>query len=87
MLRAIARVLFWTYERGSLPYDIACGLILAFIFFTPSQVFDGTFFADSPATEPSAAESAQESLHEMPDPNYETSQKGAEESDPSKPTE
>ena len=68
MLRAIARVLFWTYERGSLPYDIACGLILAFIFFTPPQIFDGSFFTDSPATESAAAEPAQESLNEMPGP-------------------
>jgi hypothetical protein len=36
VLRAI---LMWSYERGTLQYDIICGLILAFIFFTPRSCF------------------------------------------------
>lgn len=44
--RGIGRVLFWRYERGSWQYDIACGVILLFIFLTPKNVFDGSFFAE-----------------------------------------
>ncbi len=32
-------VLIWSYDRGTLQYDIICGLILAFIFFTPRSCF------------------------------------------------
>jgi hypothetical protein len=32
-------LLIWSYERGTLPYDIICGLILAFIFFVPRSCF------------------------------------------------
>jgi len=37
--REISGFVWWTYERGSLRYDIMVGLILAFIFFTPRSVF------------------------------------------------
>ncbi len=40
--RVILRVLFWTYDRGTWQYDVLCGLILIFIFFTPKAVFDGS---------------------------------------------
>jgi len=33
------RVLIWSYERGSLQYDIICALILAFIFLVPPSCF------------------------------------------------
>ncbi len=36
---ALRKTLIWTYERGTLQYDIICGLILAFIFFTPRSCF------------------------------------------------
>jgi hypothetical protein len=32
-------ILIWTYERGTLQYDIICALILAFIFFIPKSCF------------------------------------------------
>jgi hypothetical protein len=32
-------LLIWSYERGTLQYDIMCGLILAFIFFVPRSCF------------------------------------------------
>ena len=36
----IARsILVWSHERGTLPYDIICALILAFIFFVPRTCF------------------------------------------------
>ena len=43
-IQAVVRVLFWTYERGSWQYDVICAVILAFIFLTPSTVFDGSAF-------------------------------------------
>jgi len=32
-------ILIWTYERGTLQYDIICALILVFIFFVPQSCF------------------------------------------------
>ncbi len=37
--RALGRVIFWTYARGTWQYDILCALILAFIFLTPRDFF------------------------------------------------
>jgi len=34
------KILIWTYERGTLQYDIICILILAFIFFIPPTFFN-----------------------------------------------
>lgn len=44
MWKGIIRVLFWTYERGTLQYDLMVLAILAFIFLTPMGVFDGSLF-------------------------------------------
>ena len=44
LVSGVSRVIFWRYERGSWQYDILCGLILAFIFLTPKEVFDGRAF-------------------------------------------
>ena len=35
----LRHILIWTYERGTLPYDIICVLILAFIFLVPRSCF------------------------------------------------
>ena len=54
LLRGFAKVIFWRYRRGSWQYDILCALILAFIFLTPREVFDGRAFMDeqvSPKTD------------------------------------
>ncbi len=32
-------LLIWSYERGTLQYDIICALILAFVFFVPRSCF------------------------------------------------
>lgn len=50
-VKALGRVLFWRYRRGSWQYDILCALILAFIFLTPKEVFQGAFFSDSQVEE------------------------------------
>lgn len=34
---ALRKTLIWSYERGTLQYDIICGLILAFVFFVPPK--------------------------------------------------
>ena len=39
MLRALGRFIFWDYPRASWQYDVMCGLILAFIFLTPRELF------------------------------------------------
>ena len=44
ILITLKKTLFWSYERGTWQYDLLCVLILAFIFFTPNELFhkDGT---------------------------------------------
>ena len=39
ILSTLKKILFWSYERGSLPYDVMCVLILAFIFLSPNRFF------------------------------------------------
>lgn len=39
ILSTLKKILFWSYERGSLQYDLMCVLILAFIFLSPNRVF------------------------------------------------
>jgi hypothetical protein len=39
-IRRIAHNIFvWSYERGTIQYDIICALILAFIFLVPPSCF------------------------------------------------
>jgi hypothetical protein len=38
-VRTLGRFLFWDFSRGSWQYDVMVGLILAFIFLTPRDVF------------------------------------------------
>ena len=33
------RIIVWSYDRGTLPYDVLCALILAFIFLVPRSCF------------------------------------------------
>lgn len=33
------KIIFWSYARGTLQYDVLCALILIFIFATPRQFF------------------------------------------------
>ncbi|MFN6964249.1 MAG: hypothetical protein ACK4S4_10850 [Pyrinomonadaceae bacterium] len=35
------RWILWDYERGTWQYDIFCLMIIAFIFLTPKEWFDG----------------------------------------------
>lgn len=36
---ALSRFILWDYPRASWQYDVMCVLILAFIFFTPRELF------------------------------------------------
>jgi len=65
MLRAIGRVIFWRYQRGSWQYDILCGLILLFIFLTPREVFDGRAFMEHP--DPAGTEEQRVMQTEVPE--------------------
>lgn len=37
--QTLRHVFVWSYERGTLQYDIICALILAFVFFVPRSCF------------------------------------------------
>lgn len=37
--RMLSRIFFWTYERGTMPYDIAVAAILVFVLLTPKAWF------------------------------------------------
>ncbi|MCI0624326.1 MAG: hypothetical protein L0387_22225 [Acidobacteria bacterium] len=38
-MAGISKIIFWSYARGTLQYDIFCALILIFILVTPRQFF------------------------------------------------
>jgi hypothetical protein len=39
VMRGVGRFLFWDYPRGGWQYDVMVGLILAFIFLMPRDIF------------------------------------------------
>ncbi len=39
-MKGIARLIFWDFPRASWPYDLVVAAILAFIFLTPSGIFN-----------------------------------------------
>lgn len=59
--RAIGRVLFWSYERGTWPYDLMVAAILLFLFLTPRA-----WFKDQAEVGPSSRTSQIELLTEDP---------------------
>lgn len=50
-------IFFWTYNRGTIPYDLLCGLILAFVFFVPRSCFAPKKASFNPAGEKPAQNS------------------------------
>ncbi len=40
MTNLLHKIVFWDYKRASLPYDVFCLLILAFVFLTPRAWFE-----------------------------------------------
>src|SRR5258708_8644135 len=57
--RAIVRVLFWSYERGTWQYDLAVAGIVLFVLFSPLIIH----YTDQPSVGPPPASSA---LIELP---------------------
>lgn len=49
-------ILVWSYERGTLQYDIICALILAFIFLTPRSCFEARKQVPPAQSAPKASE-------------------------------
>src|ERR1700675_622256 len=49
--RAIVRVLFWSYERGTWQYDLAVGGIVLFVLFSPFVIH----YTDQPSVGPAPA--------------------------------
>lgn len=45
--RMLSRIFFWTYERGTVPYDLAVAAIVVFVLLTPRA-----WFHDRAQTEP-----------------------------------
>jgi hypothetical protein len=46
--RAIVRVVFWSYERGTWQYDVAVGAIVVFVLFSPRLIH----YSDQPPVGP-----------------------------------
>ncbi len=38
--RGLARIVFWSFERGSWPYDVAVAVIVAFVLLSPRSWFE-----------------------------------------------
>ncbi len=51
--RIFVRTVFWSFERGTWPYDIAVVAIVVFVLFSPRS-----WFHDQPAVGPPAAQSS-----------------------------
>ena len=70
----LRNVLIWTYERGTLQYDILCGLILAFIFLVPRSCFAPKKPPDAAAAKAAQVSttgaSSQRSVPDEPHPNH-----------------
>jgi|SRR5580658_4951880 hypothetical protein len=49
--RVLSRIAFWSYERGTWPYDVAVAAIVVFVLFSPRS-----WFHDQPAVGPPSAQ-------------------------------
>jgi hypothetical protein len=49
--RILSRIAFWSYERGTWPYDVAVAAIVIFVLFSPRS-----WFHDQPAVGPPSAQ-------------------------------
>ena len=59
--QGVVRTVFWSYERGSWPYDVMVLAILAFVLLTPRS-----WFHDQPQSKP-FAESTVQLISRLPD--------------------
>ncbi len=51
--RILSRIVFWSYERGTVPYDIAVAAIVIFVLLSPRS-----WFHDRPQMEPTKQEAS-----------------------------
>jgi hypothetical protein len=58
--RGLVRIVFWSFERGTLPYDVAVAVIVLFVLFSPRS-----WFNDQPPTEAVSATAAAPALVEL----------------------
>jgi hypothetical protein len=49
--RILSRIFFWTYERGTAPYDVAVAAILVFVLLTPRSWFHDRPLVGAPPQE------------------------------------
>lgn len=52
--RALYRIVFWSYDRGSVPYDVAVVLIVVFVLLSPRGWFHDRPQLDSTGQRPAA---------------------------------
>jgi hypothetical protein len=76
--RGIVRTIFWSYERGSWPYDVMVLVILAFVLLTPRS-----WFHDQPQTS-AFQESGVRLIHQNPGDKTRTYRLDAKLLDPKK---
>jgi len=68
----VRHILIWSYERGTLQYDIICALILAFIFFIPPSCFHKRQYNATQSLEPSSqASHSRDIVKDQRDANHE----------------
>jgi len=59
--RVISKTIFWSYERGTWPYDVLVGAIVLFVFLSPRAWFD-----DQPQLGPAGHQAQVQLLSEDP---------------------
>jgi hypothetical protein len=59
--RFFSRIFFWTYERGTAPYDVAVALIVVFVLLSPRS-----WFHDRPVIGPPPSEASVQEISEDP---------------------
>lgn len=65
--RTFSRIFFWTYERGTAPYDIAVALIVIFVLLSPRS-----WFHDRPMIGPTPSEASVQEISADPATGTET---------------
>src|SRR3990172_4626894 len=58
--RLLVRIVFWSFERGTWPYDVAVALIVVFVLLSPRS-----WFSDRPPLDPPSAASPAPAMVEL----------------------
>jgi hypothetical protein len=73
----IKKIILWSYERGTWQYDVLCLLIIAFIFLTPSSLFQ----KPTPTPTPTTVIEHQDARKPSPDKDSQATEKKKRESE------